>query len=637
MQVDPHACYLSRETYMSSANHQRMTRESSPYTCSGAIQSVSVQPQQSQCAATALRSAVKLVSHAVLVFGDEGTVVAANRPASILFAYSAEELLGTSIEILLPELSEALHEAGSFSQGLQAADMCDRVVRGVQKNGASVVFDASLGVVTRLASRYLVVSVIAAGKDATSQTVLAHAPDEYLDVQRLVDDMAARLPGVASEGVDQAVNESLRDIAEALRLDGAVVWRRPRDQDIAIPTHGWMRQQMPGCPDNVSLASVPWIISRLRRGMAACFSTIEDLPHPLDRKVCQQSGSVSGAVFPLGLGSAARERPSAVAFSSLTQPREWFPPVVEGLRMATAVIGQAIARREVQVALDKALHEMGELKMNGTQENDRIVVESPKPAGSPSIVLESDAIKLAFTKVQQVAPLPATVLLLGETGSGKEVFAQAIHDLSPRHHRPMVTVNCAAIPPTLIESELFGRERGAYTGALSRQMGRFEAADKSTLFLDEIGELPIEIQVKLLRVLQERTFERLGSSRSIKVDVRIIAATNRNLEKAVENKTFREDLYYRLNVFPVVVPPLRERPEDIPSLIWTFIHELSTALGKPVQSISTESMQQLRNYLWPGNVRELRNVIERAIIACDSRHLTIPTSYFRQNVNLKAS
>ena len=190
-----------------------------------------------------------------------------------------------------------------------------------------------------------------------------------------------------------------------------------------------------------------------------------------------------------------------------------------------------------------------------------------------------------LAQIEQVAPTTATVLMLGETGSGKEVFAEALHDLSPRRQKPMVRVNCAAIPTTLIESELFGRERGAYTGALSRQLGRFEVADGSTIFLDEIGELPLDVQVKLLRVLQERVIERLGSSQQIKVDVRIIAATNRDLEQAVADRTFREDLYYRLNVFPIRVPPLRERVEDIPSLVWAFIDEFSTAFGKDIESI----------------------------------------------------
>jgi transcriptional regulator with GAF, ATPase, and Fis domain len=240
------------------------------------------------------------------------------------------------------------------------------------------------------------------------------------------------------------------------------------------------------------------------------------------------------------------------------------------------------------------------------------------------IVSESAAIRRTLEQVRQVAPTPATVLLLGETGSGKEVLAEALHDLSPRGRRPMVRVSCAAIPATLVESELFGRERGAYTGALTRQIGRFEAADGSTLFLDEIGELPLEVQVKLLRVLQDRVIERLGSTQSIKVNVRIIAATNRNLEKAVEEKTFRQDLYYRLNVFPITVPPLRDRVEDLPGLVSQFIEDFSSSFGKRIDGVSKESMAQLQSYPWPGNVRELRNVIERAVILATGPVLTVP-------------
>src|SRR3954454_9920848 len=210
------------------------------------------------------------------------------------------------------------------------------------------------------------------------------------------------------------------------------------------------------------------------------------------------------------------------------------------------------------------------------------------------IVWESPAVRLAIAQPEQVAPIPSTVLLLGETGVGKEVFAQKIHELSDRRHRPIIRVSCAAIPSTLIESELFGHERGAFTGAVARQVGRFEAAHQSTLFLDEIGDLPMAVQVKLLRVLQEREVERLGSAQPVKVDVRIIAATNRNLEEAVRDKTFREDLYYRLNVFPILMPPLRERIEDIPALVWTFVDEFSRSFRKSVESISKESMRELQ-------------------------------------------
>jgi formate hydrogenlyase transcriptional activator len=230
------------------------------------------------------------------------------------------------------------------------------------------------------------------------------------------------------------------------------------------------------------------------------------------------------------------------------------------------------------------------------------------------IIGRSPELQRILAQARQVATAGSTVLLLGETGTGKELIAAAIHKLSARSSRPMVHVNCAAIPATLLESELFGREKGAYTGAFARQIGSFELAHGSTLFLDEIGELPLEMQAKLLRVLQEMKIQRLGSPTTIKVDVRILAASNRDLAKLAGEGKFRQDLYYRLNVFPIKVPPLRERRGDIPILASAFINEFAKAMGKDVQSISHANLRELEAYPWPGNVRELRNVIERAVI-----------------------
>jgi transcriptional regulator with GAF, ATPase, and Fis domain len=246
-------------------------------------------------------------------------------------------------------------------------------------------------------------------------------------------------------------------------------------------------------------------------------------------------------------------------------------------------------------------------------------------SSSRDIVGESRALKAVLTQVEQVAPIDSTVLLLGETGTGKELFANEIHELSTRRGRPMVRVNCAAIPATLIESELFGREKGAFTDAIARQIGRFELADQSTIFLDEIGDLPGDVQVKLLRVLEERQIERLGSSKSIPVNVRIIAATHRNLEQRIASGVFREDLFYRLNVFPIQVPPLRERVEDIPLLVWRFVDEFSKAFGKQIDTIPREVLTTLQRYAWPGNIRELRNVVERAMILANGPRLLIST------------
>jgi formate hydrogenlyase transcriptional activator len=255
---------------------------------------------------------------------------------------------------------------------------------------------------------------------------------------------------------------------------------------------------------------------------------------------------------------------------------------------------------------------------------DRVVgPHSDQPVRPAAIVGQSAVIRRVLEQVHQVAATDAIVLLLGETGTGKELFATDIHQQSSRRARAMVRVNCAAIPSTLVESELFGREKGAFTDAATTQIGRFEMANRSTIFLDEIGDLPTDVQVKLLRVLEERQIERLGSPKSIRIDTRIIAATHRNLEERVESGSFREDLYYRLNVFPIQVPPLRHRVEDIPLLIWQFVGQFSERFGKQIEEISRDNMEALQAYSWPGNIRELRNSVERAMILAKSARLTI--------------
>ena len=234
--------------------------------------------------------------------------------------------------------------------------------------------------------------------------------------------------------------------------------------------------------------------------------------------------------------------------------------------------------------------------------------------GADGIVGESPALRAVLRKVQQVAAVETTVLLTGETGTGKELIAQALHQGSPRRDRPLIKINCGAIPQGVVESELFGHEKGAFTGALQRRTGRFELADKGTLFMDEVGELPLDIQVKLLRVLQEHEFERVGSQRTQQVDVRLVAATNRDLEQEVAQQRFRADLYYRLNVFPIRVPPLRERPSDIPLLVTHFLAQFQRKLAKPLKAVTPDSLARLERYDWPGNIRELQNVIERACV-----------------------
>jgi formate hydrogenlyase transcriptional activator len=290
------------------------------------------------------------------------------------------------------------------------------------------------------------------------------------------------------------------------------------------------------------------------------------------------------------------------------------------------------ASGQIAIAIENALayREISELKDKLTQEKLYLEEEFRSEMGFEQIIGNSTALKHVLQQIETVAPSDSTVLLLGETGTGKELIARAIHDRSRRKQRTLVKLNCAAIPTGLLESELFGHERGAFTGAISQKIGRLELADQGTLFLDEVGDISIEIQPKLLRVLQEREFERLGSTHTRKVNVRLVAATNRDLEKMVADKEFRTDLYYRLNVFPIRIPPLRARKEDISLLVSHFVQKFAKEMQKPIEAIPTAVMKGLRTWDWPGNIRELENFIERAVLLTRGKSLEAPLAELRK-------
>jgi formate hydrogenlyase transcriptional activator len=281
--------------------------------------------------------------------------------------------------------------------------------------------------------------------------------------------------------------------------------------------------------------------------------------------------------------------------------------------------------KRVAIAVENALayREISALKARLQEENIYLQEEIRQQHNFKEIIGGSPALKKVLRQIETVAATDSTVLILGETGTGKELIARAIHNLSARRERALVKLNCAAIPTGLLESELFGHEKGAFTGAVSQRIGRFELAHKGTLFLDEVGDIPLELQPKLLRVLQEQEFERLGSARTQKVDVRLIAATNVNLEQLVADKEFRSDLYYRLNVFPITIPPLRDRREDIPLLARWFTQKFASRMRKPILSIPAKTLSALAEYHWPGNIRELENLIERAVILSSSSELEV--------------
>ena len=300
---------------------------------------------------------------------------------------------------------------------------------------------------------------------------------------------------------------------------------------------------------------------------------------------------------------------------------------------ANAVEFLSQVAKQVAIAVENALAygEIADLKDRLAQEKLYLEDEIRGGMDFEGIVGQSSALRHVLSLVETVAPSDSTVLLLGETGTGKELIASAIHDRSRRKNRTLVRLNCAAIPTGLLESELFGHERGAFTGAISQKVGRLELADQGTLFLDEVGDIPIEIQPKLLRALQEREFERLGSTRTKKVDVRLVAATNRDLDKMVEDREFRSDLYYRLNVFPIRIPPLRERPEDIPLLVRYFTQKYGRRMEKQIESIPVTAMKKLSSWHWPGNIRELENFIERSVILTHGSALQVPVGELINN------
>ena len=288
---------------------------------------------------------------------------------------------------------------------------------------------------------------------------------------------------------------------------------------------------------------------------------------------------------------------------------------------------------QLAIAIEYALAyaEIKELKEQLSREKLYLEDEIRSEQGFEEIIGRSDAIRAVLRKIETVAPTDSTVLIYGETGTGKELVARAIHERSPRHSNAFVKLNCAAIPTGLLESELFGHEKGAFTGAIMQRIGRFELANRGTAFLDEIGEIALELQPKLLRVLQEREFERLGSTRTIKTDARLIAATNRNLAACVQEQTFRADLYYRLNIFPIHVPPLREHPEDIPLLVRHFVQHFARRMNRAIDTIPSETMETLIRHSWPGNIRELQNVIEHSVILSPGPVLRVPLADLHSN------
>jgi formate hydrogenlyase transcriptional activator len=570
----------------------------------------------------------------IMVCDEAGTILFANHQVQTIFGYAPAELMGLSVDRLLPVGTRGAH--GGEGQLLRAEPETKRMeagreLSGRRKDGSEVPVEVALTVASGGGRRLVVATVV----DITDRHGLRRTVHEQaghlVQFEQLVANLAVRFVSLAPADVDEVVVDSQRQIVQTLDIDRCVLWQFTEDRQDLVYTHTWSRPEFRPAPAAVSARDLfPWFFEKIKAGESVWFETLDQVPAVLDRENLRRFETKSNAIVPMEVNGRVL---GALSFASMREERAWTHQIMDRLRLIAAVFAQVLARKESQLQLERALAEVERLRDQLASENVQLRHEVTSLKAPKSIAAESEAVRKALAQVELVAPTDSTVLLLGETGCGKEVFAQAIHDQSPRRDRPMVRVNCAAIPTALLESELFGRERGAYTGALSRQIGRFELASGTTIFLDEVGDLPLEAQVKLLRILQDRTLERLGSIRPIKVDVRVIAATNRDLRKAVSERAFREDLFYRLNVFPIQVPPLRERPDDIPVLIWAFIDEFSKAFNKSIESIAKTSLTALRRHPWPGNVRELRNVIERAVIVAKGPVLVVEPFHSEPGAN----
>ena len=431
---------------------------------------------------------------------------------------------------------------------------------------------------------------------------------------QLADELSSALIGLTDDITD-AIERAQYRVAEALDADRTTLIEF--SDGSVRETYQWASDDVPPVDAHAHALRLTWLLDR--SGSDNATVAVERIPGDLPLEATtpgfleylREVAVRSVVLIPIAI---AGQRVCALVVEMVRTERNWSPALVARLRLLAEILTGALRRSRQEAALRHSQEEVARLTAAPESEPAPSTGKRTGVLSVDDIIGESPALNAVLARVQEVMPTHSTVLLLGETGTGKELIARALHTHGPRRAYPLVSVNCAALPPTLIESELFGHERGAFTGAVAMRPGRFQVADHGTLFLDEIGDLPLELQSKLLRVLQEGKFERVGSSHTQKVNVRIIAATHRDLARAVTDGEFREDLYYRLSVFPIRLPSLRERREDIPALVWFIIRKRQRAMERWIKDVPATVMDALQAHTWPGNVRELENVIERALI-----------------------
>jgi formate hydrogenlyase transcriptional activator len=541
---------------------------------------------------------------AAVLVDDQGRIALANAQIEKRFAYRCDELVGELVERWMPDVEHRSY--GGVPDTRPKGPGLERF--GRHPNG----YELPIGISAAPLETEDGVLISSAIRDVTDLERTQELQSS-LEFETLISRLSRTFVNLPVERIDGELSNGLNDVAEVLHLDHVSITLTGPDKKGGSVTQSWVRPEDPSAPVGKTDETLRWVASHTSNHEICCVSALEDLPEEAvaDRAYMLSMGLKSWLTIPLLVGG---EHVGSMSTSMSRRTQKWDSLLILRFQQAADVFANALVRARVDENLRHAFDEIEQLKSRLETENVYLRKEVKLEHSHNEVIGDSEGLRRVLKKAEQVAATDSTVLLLGETGTGKELIARTVHEHSRRKHRVMVKVNCAALPASLVESELFGREKGAFTGALTREIGRFELANGSTIFLDEIGELPVELQSKLLRVLQEGEFERLGSPKTIRVDVRVIAATSRNLQNAVREGKFREDLFYRLNVFPMTIPPLRERREDIPPLVWHFVNDLGQRMGRSIESVHAATMEAFKGYYWPGNVRELRNVIERSLI-----------------------
>lgn len=549
---------------------------------------------------------------AMLTTDLQGNILEVNAETEKQFGYTPQELIGARVEKLIPARfheTYQLHRHANQQTPNYRPPQRGTKLFAQHKDGHEFPVEISLNpVVTEGGTLFYCVI-----RDTSEREAALAEVGRHLQLERVLSELTAKFINLPPDRVDQEITSGLQVLVESLDNDRAHVGEvDPATGDIVI-THAWARPGFAPSAHRILQGFFPWLEARIRRGETSVADRPSDLPPEAgrERAYMEAVGQKSSLVVPYSVAGLVT---GGLAIGSFRHHQRWDDWRIRRVKDIAFIFANAMARKQSDEELRKAAAEIRELKDKADRDHTYLREEIRHEYPHAAIVGNSEAIRNVLKKMEQVAKTDSAVLILGETGTGKELVARTIQEMSGRRRHPMVKINCASLPPSLIESELFGREKGAYTGALAREIGRFELADKSTIFLDEIGELPPELQPKLLRVLQEGEFERLGSAKTIRVDVRVIAATNRDLDALMKQGKFREDLFYRLNVFPIVVPPLRERREDIPLIASHLLKDLTKRMGSSVEGFHGTTMREFQKYSWPGNVRELRNVIERSLI-----------------------